>query len=213
VHVPATDNDIFATLIHPGFGTFLPVIIESGLHYSTVQAQYLTIPVYIWGAIIYFIVASLSDRFSNRFLPLILSAPFTMCGYAILLSTAPAAGVKYFATFLVATGCYICAGINFSWLAANSAPDGKRAASVGVQQTVAQLAGVVAGQIYAADTAPRYTLGHAWSLGSIVVAWCGWWVYRWILRRREAEKEEIRRRGLVYEAVWDDRAPDFRYQL
>ena len=27
-----------------GFGTFLPIIIKSGLGYSTVQAQYLTIP-------------------------------------------------------------------------------------------------------------------------------------------------------------------------
>ena len=53
---------------------------------------------------------------------------------------------------------------------ANSAPDGKRAASVGMQQTMAQLARVVAGQIYQSKDSPRYTLGHAWSLGSMVVA-------------------------------------------
>tara|TARA_R110002060_G_scaffold3177_4_gene5007 strand:+ start:392 stop:949 length:558 start_codon:yes stop_codon:yes gene_type:complete len=28
----------------PGFGTFLPLIIKNGFHYSTVQAQYLVIP-------------------------------------------------------------------------------------------------------------------------------------------------------------------------
>ena len=27
-----------------GFGTFLPIIIKNGFHYSTVQAQYLVIP-------------------------------------------------------------------------------------------------------------------------------------------------------------------------
>ncbi|TRX91854.1 hypothetical protein FHL15_007173 [Xylaria flabelliformis] len=48
-----------------GFGTFLPIIIKDGFHFSTVQAQYLVIPVNIWGAIIYGIGAVLSDRYSR----------------------------------------------------------------------------------------------------------------------------------------------------
>ncbi|EOD47319.1 putative major facilitator superfamily protein [Neofusicoccum parvum UCRNP2] len=36
-----------------GFGTFLPIIIKNGFHYSTVQAQYLVIPVNLWGALVY----------------------------------------------------------------------------------------------------------------------------------------------------------------
>ncbi|KAK8058585.1 hypothetical protein PG994_009033 [Apiospora phragmitis] len=32
-----------------GFGAFLPIIIKDGFHYSTVQAQYLVIPVNLWG--------------------------------------------------------------------------------------------------------------------------------------------------------------------
>ena len=37
----------FYTLVNlsiPGFGTFLPLIIKNGFHYSTVQAQYFVIP-------------------------------------------------------------------------------------------------------------------------------------------------------------------------
>jgi MFS family permease len=196
----------------PGFGTFLPIIIKNGLHFSTVQAQYLTIPVYVWGTIIYFLAAMWSDRFSNRFLPLIIFAPLTAIGYAIILSPV-SAGVQYFATFLVATGCYICAGINFSWLAVNSAPDGKRAASVGIQQTLAQLAGIVSGQIYQTKSAPKYTLGHAWSLGSICIAWLGWWVFRAMLVKREQKKTSMRGDELINEGLWDDKAPDFEYQL
>jgi hypothetical protein len=96
----------------------------------------------------------------------------------------------------------------------NSAPDGKRAASVGIQQTMAQLAGVVSGQIYQSKASPKYTLGHAWSLGSMVVAWVGWWVFRGILKHRERRKEERRGSGEVDEdGVWDDRKADFRYQM
>jgi hypothetical protein len=168
--------------------------------------------VYVWGTIIYFFVSFISDKKTNRFFPLILCAPVTAVGYALLLSPV-SPGVQYFATYLVATGCYICAGLNFSWLAANSAPDGKRAASVGVQQTMAQLAGVISGQIYQSKSSPKYTLGHAWSLGSICVAWLGWLAFRAILVRREREKSHLRESGVESERTWDDRAPNFKYQL
>ena len=36
-----------------GFGTFLPIFIKNGFHFSTVQAQYLVIPVSIWGSLVY----------------------------------------------------------------------------------------------------------------------------------------------------------------
>lgn len=157
-------------------------------------------------------MAILSDRYTNRFLPLVVFAPVTALGY-ILLLTNVSPKVHYFATFLVATGCYICAGINFSWLATNCAPDGKRAASVGIQQAMANVAGVLAGQIYQSQDAPNYTLGHAWSLGSICVAWFGWWVFRDMLLRRESKKEDMKRNidKLVVGRPWDDRAVDFKY--
>ncbi|KAL1843514.1 hypothetical protein VTK73DRAFT_2815 [Phialemonium thermophilum] len=199
------------TTITYGFGTFLPLIIEESFHYSVSQAQYLTIPVNLWGAIIYIFVALLADRYSNRFLPVVCFAPLMMCGYAVLLSNV-APGAKYGATYLISTGIYICAGINFAWLSANSAPDGKRAASVGIQQSVTQLAGVVSGQIYSSTSAPKYTLGHSWSLGCACVAWCGWWVFRYILQSREKRKEAARQAGaLDAQVVFNDRSHDFKY--
>ncbi|KAK8065766.1 hypothetical protein PG997_012513 [Apiospora hydei] len=42
-------NDLVTYLLGAGFGTFLPIIIKDGFHYSTVQAQYLVIPVNLWG--------------------------------------------------------------------------------------------------------------------------------------------------------------------
>jgi len=98
-------------LLAAGFGTFLPIIIKDGFHYSTVQAQYLVIPVNLWGAIVYAIGAHLSDRYTVRFLPLTICAPFGIAGYAILLCDVSAA-VRYFATYLIATACYICTGGN-----------------------------------------------------------------------------------------------------
>ncbi|KAF4309693.1 hypothetical protein GTA08_BOTSDO01874 [Botryosphaeria dothidea] len=166
---------IAAVTILYGFGTFLPIIIKNGFHYSTVQAQYLVIPVNLWGALVYAVGAFLSDRYQTRFYPLIICAPFGIAGYAICLAPV-SAGVQYFATYLIATACFLCTGGNIAWLSGNCAPDGKRAASLGILLTLTNIGGVVAGQIYQTNAAPRFFLGHGWSLGCLAFAWCGWYI-------------------------------------
>lgn len=56
-----------------GFGTFLPIIIREGFHYSLVQAQYLVIPVNIWGAVVYAVGAVLVSA-----ILLLLQLPFCL---------------------------------------------------------------------------------------------------------------------------------------
>jgi nitrate/nitrite transporter NarK len=123
-------SQIAVVTILYGFGTFLPIILKNGFHYSTKQAQYLVIPVNLWGAIVYAVGAVISDRYHKRFWILVVCAPIGIVGYAILL-TKESAGVQYFATYLIATACFLCTGGNIAWLSGNVAPDGKRAASLG----------------------------------------------------------------------------------
>ncbi|KAI1343123.1 retrograde regulation protein 2 [Xylariaceae sp. FL0016] len=196
-----------------GFGTFLPIIIKNGFHYSTVQAQYLVIPVNLWGALVYAVGAILSDKYTKRFLPLVICAPFGIAGYAILLADVPPAA-QYFATYLVATACFLCTGGNIAWLSGNCAPDGKRAASLGILLSLTNIGGVVSGQIYQSNAAPRYILGHAWSLGCLAFAWFGWWIVRAMYIKREAGKDKALAEGtIVSPDEYTDRAPDFRYQI
>ncbi|KAI1493474.1 retrograde regulation protein 2 [Biscogniauxia mediterranea] len=196
-----------------GFGTFLPIIIKEGFHYSRVQAQYLVIPVNIWGALVYAIGAILSDTYSKRFLPLVICAPFGVAGYAILLCDVSPA-VQYFATYLIATACFLCAGSNIAWLSGNCAPDGKRAASLGILLTLTNVGGVVSGQIYQSNAAPAFTLGHAWSLGSLTFAWLGWWLVRWIYNTRQRAKDMALTEGIVSPPEEKtDRSLEFRYQV
>jgi hypothetical protein len=149
------------------------------------------VPVNLWGAFVYAIGAWMSDRYQSRFLPLILTAPFG-----------------------IATACFLCTGSNITWLSVNCAPDGKRAASLGILLTLTNIGGVVSGQIYQSNAAPRYRLGHAWSMGCLIFAWCGWWVVRAIYARREKRKDIKLAEGYVMPAgqMYTDREPDFRYQ-
>jgi hypothetical protein len=52
------------TLLY-GFSTFLPSILKA-MNYDTLQSNYLTIPVYLWGAFIFLAMAWVSDRWSIR---------------------------------------------------------------------------------------------------------------------------------------------------
>ncbi|KAF1972735.1 retrograde regulation protein 2 [Bimuria novae-zelandiae CBS 107.79] len=197
-----------------GFGTFLPIIIRYGFQYSTQQAQYLVVPVNLWGAFVYAIGAYFSDRYQARFLPMIICAPIGIAGYAILIAPV-SAGVWYFATYLISTACFLCTGSNITWLSVNNAPDGKRAASIGILLTLTNIGGVVSGQIYYSGAAPRYILGHAWSLGCLAFAWCGWWVVRAIYSRRGKGKDRKLAEGYMRSegTMYTDREPDFRYQI
>ncbi|KAF9887505.1 hypothetical protein FE257_010083 [Aspergillus nanangensis] len=202
-----------------GFGTFLPIILKNSFNFTTQQAQYLVIPVNLWGAAIYWVGAVLSDRYNARSMVMIITAPIGIAGYAILLAWDVPAGVQYFATYLISTACFLCAGTNIAWMSSNCAPDGKRAASLGIQLTLTNIGGIVAGQIYQSQSAPRFVLGNAWSLGSLAIAWVGCWAMRYLYQSREAWKQEISQSGDNCSGeipeTWrsTDRAPGFKYML
>ncbi|KAG9771831.1 MFS general substrate transporter, partial [Aureobasidium melanogenum] len=205
-------SQIAVVTILYGFGTFLPIILKNGFHYTTKQAQYLVIPVNLWGAIVYAVGAVISDRYHKRFLVLVVCAPIGIAGYAILLTDVPV-GVQYFATYLIATACFLCTGGNIAWLSGNVAPDGKRAASLGIQLTLTNLGGIISGQIYASKSAPKFTLGHSWSLGSLAFAFIIFIIVRILYARREAAKEKARAEGVVVPPEeFTDRSPTFKYQ-
>ncbi|KAI2625670.1 MFS general substrate transporter [Hypoxylon sp. NC1633] len=196
-----------------GFSTFLPIILRFGFNFSVEQSQYLSIPVFFWGAIFYATCGYLSDRFSRRFLACVICAPLGMVGYSMLLGGQNlAVGVKYFACFLIATCVWTMGGANIAWLSTNTAPDGKRAASLGLAFSVGNLGGIISGQIYPQPMAPAYTLGHAWSLGAVCIAFCLWWVLRYIYYSRESLKESARGESTQEPVDFSDRAPTYKYE-
>ncbi|KAH8163777.1 hypothetical protein CIB48_g4462 [Xylaria polymorpha] len=168
---------------------------------------------WVHGVIQIAVVTILYGKYSARFLPLVICAPFGIVGYAILLCDVPS-GVRYFATYLIAIPCFLCTGGNIAWIAVNCAPDGKRAASLGIVLAMTNIGGVISGQIYQSGAGPAFTLGHAWSLGSLSIAWLTWWIVRMIYKRRQAYKDKALAEGAAApEGDYTDRAPDFKYQI
>lgn len=157
----------FQDIILYGFSTFLPSILRLDLGYSSIQAQYLSVPVYALGGISFLTAAVLSDKLKMRGTVLLALDIFAVLGYAILLGVPDQPGVRYFACYMIAIPIYCGPGLNQAWLNNNMAPHYRRATAIGMQQTIGNLAGVVAPQVYRA--AP-YRLGHWCSLTSALIS-------------------------------------------
>ncbi|KAJ5919516.1 hypothetical protein N7454_009351 [Penicillium verhagenii] len=169
-----------------GFSTFLPTILESMGH-DSLMSNVLTVPVYIWAAIIFISIAVCADRYS-KFASFIFAVNIMgIIGYALLLGVSNKA-VKYFACFLIGIPTYTAVGLNLAWLNVNVAPQYRRALAIGLQQTIGNCAGIVAGQVYRSSP---YVLGNSFSLGSIVVSQVVVVCHGLYLRRQNKLKQQI----------------------
>lgn len=150
-----------------GFSTFLPSILKSGLGFNSLQAQYLTVPVYLLAGLLYLFFAEISDRKRFRGPILVFTNIFAIVGYVLLVSV-KTAGVKYFACYLICFALYIGPGLNETWIASNTAPAFKRGSSIAINQTLGNIAGAISPQVYIHP--PEYRLGHFFTLGCLCVS-------------------------------------------
>ncbi|KAF6816382.1 MFS transporter [Colletotrichum sojae] len=193
-----------------GFSTFLPSIIVS-MGYTSIEAQYLSIPVYIFGGIAFLAVAFVSDRMCVRGPFVFLANIPGILGY-ILIICPTSNGVKFFGTFLCAVAVYNGPGLNLTWLNVNIAPHYRRATAIGMQLAIGNSAGIVAGQIY--RTAP-YLLGNAFSVGAlglaqllVVIKWL--YIRRCNEMKRKIASGEMEDKRKVKTGDWE---LDFHYHL
>lgn len=71
---------------------------------------------------------------------------------------------------MAAIGIYPTTGLSLMWLQDNVARHYKRATMIGLTLTIANTSGVVVGQIFTTETAPRYIRGLSIALGLAVLA-------------------------------------------
>lgn len=87
-----------------GFTTFLPAIVN-GLGYTSVTANLMTVPIYVWGLLTFLFTAYMSDKTGNR--GYWIGGPLVclIIGYALLISV-DNLGVRYFACFGAFSSAY-----------------------------------------------------------------------------------------------------------
>ncbi|KAL6251349.1 hypothetical protein RBB50_001557 [Rhinocladiella similis] len=194
-----------------GFGTFLPTIIK-GLGYTSLQANYLTIPVYILACISLMFASWISDKVNRRAVVAIVATWSVLIGYIIVIAST-SIGAGYFAMFLCAAGIYPYNTMLLTWVSNNLKPDYKRSVGIPLFASLANISGLISSQIYPSSDGPRYVMGNAVSLGMEAAAMFGIVVIYLLLRYRNNQKEKLIAQGATENGKQGDRALDFKYIL
>ncbi|KAH3686498.1 hypothetical protein WICPIJ_002515 [Wickerhamomyces pijperi] len=147
-----------------GISTFLPAIIKGMGTFDKYEIQLLTIPYYSLSFISFLVTCYLSDKYQHRGSFLLLGSIFEIIGYVILISTTSFRS-RYAGCLVLSLGMYVCSSLSITWIQNNNAGHYKRATIGGMITTVGSLAGVLAGQIYTAESAPQYKKGLSVALG------------------------------------------------
>ncbi|KAL4874927.1 major facilitator superfamily domain-containing protein [Aspergillus karnatakaensis] len=148
---------------------FTPTILNE-MGWSELDAQVMSVPVYIVAAVLTLCMAILSDRLRHRFGFAMVGCLVATVGYSILLAQdSVTTGVKYFALFAVVGGGYIAQPILIGWLSNNMSGHYKQAIASAVQIGFGNCGGFVASNIFIKSESPHYRSGYGTSLGLIWV--------------------------------------------
>ena len=99
------------------FGTFLPIILKT-LHFSTLNTQLMTIPIYTCAAISTITLGIISDRLKTRGIFLAIAFSIAGVGWLILL-VSKSHNLSFAGTFLIGIGTYPCVILIQSWMNSN----------------------------------------------------------------------------------------------
>ncbi|ORY96788.1 major facilitator superfamily domain-containing protein [Syncephalastrum racemosum] len=153
-------------------GYFLPKIVQEIGTYTSIQVSLLSIPPYVFGGLMVYILTRLSDRCEDRGWFIIGASVTSFVGFTILSFTAQV-GVRYFGLMLVAAGTYPTVPLSMAWTA-NSKDDPVAVASAtGIVSSVANFGALICTfALYSGWTsdAPRYVGSNMINGGAMLIA-------------------------------------------
>ncbi|KAL2206072.1 MFS general substrate transporter [Sarocladium strictum] len=156
------------------FKNFFPTIVET-LGYETNTTLALTCPPYLVSGVITIAWGYSSGRFNERTWHITVSKLVAIFGF-VLACTTSNVGARYFAMCCFATGVYACNSVIIGWIASTCGQTKeKKAAAIGMANTIANLSPIYSPYLWPAWNAPRYVIpmvaSAAFSFVALVLAW------------------------------------------
>lgn len=209
-------------MIYLGLKFTMPSITKS-MGYTSSEAQILTIPPYVAGAISAVCLSKLSDHFFWRMPFVLIPMTSVLIGFCVLLPLAPDITNQipacYIAVMLICIGQYPTNPAGSAWISSNLAGDSKRAMGIALNICLGNSGGIVGSYIFLDTEDPGYPTGFsiglafaALTLISTVILEVSYWR---INKKRDLLQEEDIRAQYSDEqlARMGDKSPLFRYKL
>ncbi|CAG8767430.1 18870_t:CDS:2, partial [Dentiscutata erythropus] len=150
----------------------LPILVKQ-LGYSNIQAQLMVVPPLLVATVWMTLNAWSSDRYQTRALNLMISHVISIIGLIGLLATdaknPSLYNLRYFFTFLLASGAYSVLPVIFSWSSCNIVGQYKRNVSLAIILTLANTGGVIGVQLFPPTDAPQFIMGNFICMSAVLV--------------------------------------------
>lgn len=155
-------------LVSTSLSYFLPIILQSGMGFSTDQAILLSAPPYFYAVLPVILSSIVGDRYQLRGLVITFNSICTVVGFS-MLGFSSQVTVRYVGTYL-ATGAYVSnwAAMN-AYQASNIVGQWKRATFAAAITACNGLGGIAGSFIVRQPEAPRYMTAIWVSIGSHIV--------------------------------------------
>jgi sugar phosphate permease len=210
--------------VNYGMKFTMPQIIKN-MGFSSSNAQLMTIPPYVMGAVSAFVSSYFADRFRWR-MPFIVAAQVTLVISFIVLFTlsdkldnSRNIGGCYFAVILACIGTYPIAPGGNAWTVENLAGQTKKAQGIALLTAIGNIGGLIGSNIYLDREKPKYPTGFGASFAIAalgIVAALSLDLIFWRINKKRDGMAEYEIRAKYTEEELDkmgDRSPLFRYRL
>ncbi|KAJ6015407.1 hypothetical protein N7540_009998 [Penicillium herquei] len=206
------------------YGTkFTLPTITKGMGFNGTDAQLMTVPPYIAGAISAVVFSKLSDRFYWRMPFVAIPLLLIVIGYSIIMGIGghlkENLGPGFFAIILTCIGIYPTHPATTAWTMNNLAPSNRRAIGSAFNICVGNIGGIIGSYMYLDREAPTYPTGFGLSLAfggtALLAALALEASFMWGNKRKIAMSEgEIRERYSDDRLLeMGDKSPLFKYTL
>lgn len=207
----------FGTAVTSASGAyFLPSILRD-LGWTSLKAQYMSIPIWMSAVVWAIGCGFLSDYANNRYAFCIGPLMLTVIGYALLISQKEiAVGVRYMALFFVISGVFGAYVVPLTWMNNNIVGSKRRGISTAIVLGFGNCGSIVGSNVYLSNEAPYYRTGYSVGLSMIILtqlAATAFFVYVWY----ENNQKETGKRDHLLNLSQDeqdalgDKHPAYRY--
>jgi MFS family permease len=200
----------------------MPTITKS-MGFTSANAQLLTIPPYVIGAISSIVFAKLSDRHYWRMPFIVIPFLFLVVGFSVILPFAPKIkdniAACYVAVCLVCVGLYPINPAGSAWISSNLAGPSKRGMGIALNICLGNLGGIVGSYMFLDKEAPGYHTGFGIGLAvsaAGVLNTLGLELSYHLANKKKARLTEDEWREKYTEdqlAKMGDKSPLFKYNL
>ncbi|EXL45949.1 hypothetical protein FOCG_11943 [Fusarium oxysporum f. sp. radicis-lycopersici 26381] len=175
-------------------GSFFTPTILRQLGWTSIRAQIMSIPIFLFATVCALISAIASDKTRHRSGFILIGCLFTTVGYVILLNMmSVSVGIRYMALFFIVAGGYIAQPIVLVWVSNNMAGHYKLGVASAMQIGIGNVGGIIASNIFVTTQAPTYPLGFGLGLGLVWLCGLSSLVFLLYIRRENRLRDEGKR--------------------